>query len=436
MIPPSPLRPSADLSRANFRPRAIQFALAAICLALACCSAIRAQDSQSPQPTEAWSVRVANSTIQRWPDGRFVPAGAPWAWDHAMSVLLQGVTAVWRTTNNPDDLAYVQRSLDQFLSADGSSIRTYNPLNYSVDDVLLGRQLLFLYATTHDEKYRRAAALVRQQLALQPRTPEGGFWHIGRRPQQVSLDNLYMLEPFYAEYARTFHEPKDFDDITHQFVLTESHLRDPKTGLLYPSWDEALDQPWADKTTGASPVFWSRSMGWAMLALVETIPYYPAADPGRAKLLAILDRLAAAIVKFQDPATGLWYQVTDQPNGKDNFFESASSCMFAYSLAKAVRLGYLPAHYFDNASRAYQGVLKQFVHVDGTGAITISGTAGGSDLTSNQTRDNAYAYYVAARPTDNAPRTFGLFMMASVEMESAPPSARIAAKTAQSAQHE
>jgi unsaturated rhamnogalacturonyl hydrolase len=34
--------------------------------------------------------------------------------------------------------------------------------------------------------------------------------------------------------------------------------------------------------------------------------------------------------------------------------------MFTYALAKGVRLGFLPAHYLDNATRAYQGILKQF----------------------------------------------------------------------------
>ena len=153
----------------------------------------------------------------------------------------------------------------------------------------------------------------------------------------MGLDNLYMLEPFYAEYAHTFHEPADFADITRQFVLTEAHLRDPKTGLLYPMWDEARDEPWADKTTGDSPVLWSRAMGWCMMALVDTIPYYEPGDPGRAKLLAILNRLAAAIVRYQDPASGLWYQVTDRPKAPGNYLESSAACMFAYALAKGVR---------------------------------------------------------------------------------------------------
>ena len=50
-------------------------------------------------------------------------------------------------------------------------------------------------------------------------------------------------------------------------------------------------------------------MGWYMMALVDTIDILPDSDPRRATLIAILSRLAAAVTKYQDPATGLWYQV-------------------------------------------------------------------------------------------------------------------------------
>jgi unsaturated rhamnogalacturonyl hydrolase len=335
-----------------------------------------------------------------------------------MSVVFQGMEAVWQNVPDGDDFSYIKHSVDQFLPADGSTIRSYDLLKFSVDDVLLGRQLLFLYAVTHDEKYHRAAALLRQQLALQPRTPEGGFWHGASYPQQMGLDNLYMIEPFYAEYAHTFNEPADFDDITRQFVLTVAHLRDPRTGLLYPMWDEAHDQPWADRVSGASPVLWSRAMGWCMMALVDTIPYYKSNDPGRAKLLAILNRLAAAIVRYQDPATGLWYEVTDRPNAPGNYLESSAACMFVYALAKGVREGYLPAQYFDHASSAYRGILKRFVIVDADGSMTLTGTVKGVPLTADLTRDNSYAHYVlASAVVSNDPKGVGAFLLASVEIE-------------------
>ncbi|MGD0842303.1 MAG: glycoside hydrolase family 88 protein [Candidatus Acidiferrales bacterium] len=401
------------------RVRALLMALAAFCIVAACSSAVRAQDSQLP-----WSQRMANSTLQRWPDGHFAPPNAHWVWNYEMGTLLQGVESVWYSTADGDYFKYIKDSVDQFLSPDGTSIRTYDPYNgsqeFALDDVRLGNQLLLLYAVTQDKRYYNAVTLLRRQLAQQPRTPEGGFWHKDKYPQEMWLDGLYMAEPFYAQYAHTFNEPQDFADITKQFVLTEARLRDPKTGLLYHGWDESRVQPWADKTTGDSPIFWSRAMGWYIMALVDTLPYYPANDPGRAKLVAILNRLAAAIVKYQDPATGLWYQVTDEPTAPGNYLESSAACMFVYALEKGVREGFLPAHYLDNATRAYQGVLKQFVTVDANGAVTLTRTVKGVGLAADMSRDDSFHYYVTTPVIDNDPKGIGAFLMASVEIESQP----------------
>jgi len=115
------------------------------------------------------------------------------------------------------------------------------------------------------------------------------------------LDGLYMGEPFYAEYSLVFNQTKNFDDIINQFAWMEKNARDAKTGLLYHAWDESREQKWADPKTGKSPNFWSRAIGWYGLALVDVLDYVPQNHPRRGELIAILNRLAPAIVKFQDP---------------------------------------------------------------------------------------------------------------------------------------
>ena len=189
------------------------------------------------------------------------------------------------------------------MNADGT-IRTYQLEDYNIDNILLGRNLLLLYKVTGEEKYRKAAGLLREQLRTHPRTSDGGFWHKKIYPSQMWLDGLYMGEPFYAEYAATFHEDGAFDDIAKQFVLMELHSRDAKTGLLYHGWDESKQQRWADPATGHSPNFWGRAMGWYAMALVDTLEFFPKDHPQRAALLAILKRLAVAIERYQEPESG------------------------------------------------------------------------------------------------------------------------------------
>lgn len=365
-----------------------------------------------------WSVRAANAAIVRWPDGRFVPAGARWVWNYELGTLLEGVDAVWLNTADPRYYKYIKSSVDQFVGPDGS-IPTWKVEENQLDSILLGRQLLLLYGVTQDARYAKAATLLYQQLLHQPRTASGGFWHKQRYPNQMWLDGFYMAEPFYAEYAATFHHPEVFSDITHQFMLMDEHARDPKTGLLYHGWDESKQQRWADKQTGLSSQFWGRAMGWYMMALVDTLDHYPAQDPGRKQLLAQLERDAAALARYQDGSTGLWYQVMDKGTEKGNYLESSASCMFVYALAKGVREGYLPERYLATAERGYKGILGHFIQAGPGDDVSLTGTVKGAGLGGDPYRDGSYAYYIGEKVAINDSKGVGAFLLASTEMENA-----------------
>ncbi|HEX8686411.1 MAG TPA: DUF4350 domain-containing protein, partial [Pyrinomonadaceae bacterium] len=295
----------------------------------------------------------------------------------------------------------------------------YKPDEYNIDHVQSGRLLLTLYKVTGQEKYRKAAASLREQLRTHPRTTEGGFWHKKVYPSQMWLDGLYMGEPFYAEYAAAFGEPEAFDDIAKQFILMERHSRDEKTGLLYHGWDESRQQRWADKATGRSPHFWGRAMGWYAMALVDTLEYFPKDHPKRAELLAILGRLAAAVGKVQEPKSGLWWQVLDRGGAKGNYLEASASAMFVYALAKATRLGYLPESYFKVAQRGFAGLGRQFVEEAEGGGVNFTGTVSVAGLGGNPYRDGSYEYYLSEKVVTNDPKGVGAFLMATAEMEAA-----------------
>src|SRR5262249_27717591 len=148
------------------------------------------------------------------------------------------------------------------------------------------------------------------------------------------LDGLYMGEPFYAEYSYLFHDDTAFNDIANQFIDMERHARDPKTGLLYHAWDESKQQKWANKETGTSPHFWGRAIGWYGMALVDVLDNFPANNPKRNDLLAILNRWAQAVIKVQDVQSGLWYDIVNMPTAPKNYKEASASCMMVYTLAK------------------------------------------------------------------------------------------------------
>jgi unsaturated rhamnogalacturonyl hydrolase len=373
-----------------------------------------------PQPPaqKPLSQRMANAIIHPWPRGRFSPPEKPWRWNYELGTLLEGMDAVWYDTANRTYYQYIRDSIDPFIQPDGT-ISTYDPAANSLDNLLLGRQLLLLYRVTEDNRYYIAATELRRQLATQPRNPSGGFWHKQIYPNQMWLDGLYMAEPFLAEYASVFQQPQAFAEIAHQFVLIAQHTRDPKTGLLYHGWDESKQQNWANPASGTSATFWARGMGWFMMALVDSLPYFPEDDPGRAQLLAILKQTAAAIVHYQDPGSGLWYQVLDKGGDKGNYFESSAACMFTYSLAKGVRLGYLSPDYEQNAQRAWDGIQTHFVRTEPDGKLTLAGTVQAIGLGGPEHRDGSYSYYVSSPVVGNDPKGVGAFLLAAPEMEHA-----------------
>jgi unsaturated rhamnogalacturonyl hydrolase len=374
--------------------------------------------AQTPEQEQAWSQRAADAAMAHWPDGRFVPAGAPWAWNYELGTLLMGMDAVWLNTADGRYFQYIKDSVDQLVGPDGA-MPTLKPEERQLDNVLLGRQLLLLYSVTREPRYLTAATALYQQLQQQPRNAEGGFWHKQRYPNQMWLDGLYMAEPFRAEYAQLSHHPEDFADITRQFALIEEHARDAKTGLLYHGWDASKQERWANPQTGDSAEFWARGMGWYLMALVDSLDYYPQNDPGRAQLLAILGREAEAVARYQDAQSGLWYDVLDKPNANGNYFESSAACMFVYALAKGVRRGYLPAHYLANAERGYRGILAHFIQAGPGGDVLFAGTVKASGLGGDPYRDGSYAYYIGERVVTNDPKGVGAFLLASVEMENA-----------------
>lgn len=378
---------------------------------------VQAQDPGS------MAVRMARSAMEKWKDPKQSGVSPFPKWSYDQGVVLKGIEEVWKMTGDGTYFDYIQHCMDYFVTPDGA-MPHYDSRGYRLDDINNGKILLALFRVTGQRKYWEAASLLRAQLRTQPRTAEGGFWHKTIYPHQMWLDGLYMAEPFYATYAMLSHEDTAFRDITRQFTLMARHARDPRTGLLYHGWDESRAQAWADKSTGDSPQFWGRAMGWYAMALVDALDDYPIGNPGRDSLIGILRRLVPAIVRYQDPATGCWYQVLDKGDSTGNYLESSASCMFVYSIAKGVRKGYLDRHYEAVARKGYRGILAQFVHTTPGGQLALSGTCAVAGLGGKPYRDGSYQYYVSQRPVTDDAKGVGAFILAASEMQIADSLAR------------
>jgi unsaturated rhamnogalacturonyl hydrolase len=345
----------------------------------------------------------------------------PAKWTYEQGLIWIGMMRLWYSTGNAQYYNYVKGQVDRLVDKDGN-IETYKSQDLSLDNVLPGRVLLDLYQVTLDARYYKAAVQLREQLRDQPRTEEGSFWHKQKYPRQVWLDGLYMAMPFWAQYAALFHEDSVFDDIAHQFAVVERHVRDPETGLLYHGWDESGSEKWSvktgDMTSGHSPNFWGRAMGWYGMALVDALDYFPKGHPGRDTLVGILRRYAAAVQKAQDTAAGVWWDVLDKPGLAGNYLEASASAMFVYTLARGVQERYLSSSFANIAKRGYSGIKNKFIlrvardwYAGVTGTVSVSGL-GGSPY-----RDGSYAYYTGEKVVDNDPKGVGATLLAAVAME-------------------
>lgn len=384
-----------------------------VVLMLVLLSSIMVEAQQKP-----YSQQMAETVMKVWPDSfSSAPGRRPrWSYDHG--VILKGIEGIWNNTGDVKWFHYINKMMDYYVREDGS-IYDYRPDEYNIDHINNGKLLLLLYRVLGKEKYKKAVDLLRGQLKGHPRTNEGGFWHKKIYPYQMWLDGLYMGQPFYAEYSKIFHEEDNFSDITNQFVWMENHARDPKTGLLYHGWDESRQQKWANKETGLSPHFWGRALGWYGMAMVDVFDHFPKDHPGRDSIIGILNRFAKAVVKVQDPASGLWYDIVDMPKAPKNYKEASASCMLVYALAKGIRLGYLPASYLPVVKKAYAGIIKEFIKVE-NGQVNLHGTVSVSGLGGNPYRDGSYEYYMSEKVVVNDPKGVGAFIKCSVEMEMIP----------------
>lgn len=364
-----------------------------------------------------WSERMADIMLDVHKDSiTYKEEGKRARWDYEQAILLKAIERVWYRTGDAKYYRFILNNMDSYVN-DKGEIKTYKYDNFNSDNITGGRSLVMLYRESGKEKFKLAADLLRKQLSEHPRTKEGGFWHKQIYPNQMWLDGLYMVEPFYAEYSKAFNQPQNFDDIANQFIWMEKNARDAKTGLLYHGYDESREQKWADKTTGRSPNFWGRSIGWYIMALADVLDTFPKEHPKRNELIAIYQRLAAAIVKYQDPKEGCWYQVVDKLNGKGNYLEASGSSMMVYGLAKGVRMGYIDKSYSLNAKKGYDGILRNFISTESNGINHLEKVVLVSGLGGNPYRDGSYEYYLKEPIRRDDLKGMAPFIMASVEME-------------------
>lgn len=383
----------------------------------ACNSKSNKSNKNKVGANNTYGVMMGNTLLAEYPDIWSIEEREKPKWTYTYGLIGMAMFELWEETGEQKYFDYAKKYVDALVGENGD-IKTYKKTDYNIDKINSGKLLFRLYEVTNDERYKKAIDTLRSQLVKHPRTDIGGFWHKKRYPHQMWLDGVYMGAPFYARYAKKYNEPESFDEIALWITNVEKVTRDEDTGLLYHGWDESREQAWADNTTGCSPHFWGRGMGWYAMALVDVLDYFPKNHDGYGEVVNIIQRLAKAIVKYQDEDTGLWYQVVNMPNGEGNYLEGSASAMFSYFLLKAVNQGYLDSEkYLPKAKKAYEGMIEHLITIDDSSNLTISPVCAVAGLGGDPYRDGSYEYYINEKQRDNDPKAVGPFILASLQYE-------------------
>ena len=337
-------------------------------------------------------------------------------WNYIDGCMITGILQLYDITKEEKYLRFADDFLSGFVKEDGS-IRTYAVEEYSLDNVNPARNLLTLYRLTEKEKYKKAADLVRSQLDTMPRTPSGSFWHKKIYPDQVWLDGIYMAQPFYMEYEKTFRNGAGLKDACDQILRVRDRMKDPVTGLYYHGYDESRKMYWADPETGLSPNFWLRAIGWFMLGLVDCIAVLQDTEQKseRLQMMDVLKDLAASLKKVQQD-NGLYYQLPALPEVRGNYLETSGSALIAAAELKAVRLGILDAEYQATAEKTFYGIVDERLSRNADGTPRLTGICLVSGLGGATHRDGSVEYYLSEPVVENDAKGVGPLLLAYTEM--------------------
>lgn len=336
-------------------------------------------------------------------------------WSYDIGVVLLGVKEAYVQTKDQMYFRYIKETMDYYIQEDGI-IKNYYFDAMNIDHINNGKLLFLLYKETGEEKYKVALDRLYLQLEEMPRTSEGGFWHKKIYPYQMWLDGLYMGAPFLAEYLQTFADGQGLTEVIKQFRLCYQHTVDEQSGLLYHAWDEKKEQFWANPQTGCSPNFWGRSMGWFMMALVDTIALIESSECTK-ELQNMFLRCLSALAKIRDQEKKVWYQVLDKGKEPGNYLEASASSMICYATAKAQKIGLLDDEWDLFINETYQGIKEEFVFLTENGWLNLIRNCEVAGLGGPDNRDGSFVYYISEPIVTNDFKGYGAFLQASLLIE-------------------
>ena len=338
------------------------------------------------------------------------------AWNYKDDLCVIGANDLARVTG---DDRWNQPILDHtscLMRPDGSVVN-WQKGEHNLDKVSFGKSLSILRDLTGDPRFAAAVQQAFHMLDDYPRTESGNFWHKDIYPDQVWLDGLYMVMPFYARCLADTGEDR-WDDILDQFQNAHRLLWNESLGLYMHANDCSRKAEWADPVAGKSPAVWLRAEGWFLMALADTYELAREHTSRASELIPLLKNALDGILPYQVPQTKMFLQVVDRADLPGNYSETSGSAMVAYSLMKGARLEMLPETYGELGSCILDGIRDTYLKEE-SGRLHLHGICASAGLgpgPDNRTdRDGTPAYYLSEKQMQDNQHGAAACMMAASE---------------------
>ncbi len=372
---------------------------------------------------------LKNSTLEKplWNKEVLIGLKKP-GWNYIDGCMMVGLMTLYLQNKDEKLFQYIERYIDPIIPDDGKiKIYYYNNYNectttgHDSDPCNEAKILFTLYDKTKKEKYLKAIHFIHEQIEYLPRI-EGNFWHKDKYPNQVWLDGLYMIQPFYAQWEKRFNHCLNHEDVVYQLENCFKLTWEEKRKLMVHGYDGNFRNPnekmiWSDSSNGHSQIVWLRACGWYEMALVDC--YDIIENPAyRNRISKLLKATIDGLLHYQDDKSKMFWQVVDAPNKNGNYLETSGSLMLSYAILKGVRLGMLDFSYELTGKNIFDGVCKTYFHRTSQGTLTLGGICIGAGLTASKTDHYAGTYdmYIQRKIVSDDGKAIGPFIMAFSEL--------------------
>ncbi len=287
-----------------------------------------------------WQKSVALSGLLRWDEKRGRDSARRW------------LTRAVDTQNSRGQLNYSDREFYAHGHAD-STITDSGILSLT-----LAYPLLQLHQIEPNPRYMEAARLQAELAVKAPRTKDGGFWSRMEAPE-LWVDFFYLAMPPLALYGVLSKQQSFIDEAFNQFEIYADRLVDPRANLARHVWRE-VPNSYPEST------FWSRGNGWLITCGVE-LATLVAEHPKRAAMIETTKKVLYAMSETQD-RSGYLHDLLDDPSSR---MEASGTLMYAYTIARGVKLGIVDRSMLPSAVRAFKVVAGSVAEDGAVPGVTI-----------------------------------------------------------------